>query len=68
MANIEFLSANPAARRSPRQPRFRWIAAQNLEYHEGGNTQQDIEGHETDWIAEHRDQVDRRLETAPAAA
>ncbi len=63
VANNEFLDANPAARalfESVEIP-VSDIAAQNLEYDSGANTQPDIEEQAARWIEENRDQVDEWL-------
>jgi glycine betaine/proline transport system substrate-binding protein len=70
VANNEFLDANPAARAlfEAVQIPVEDIAAQNLEYEGGANTQPDIVEQASAWIEENREQVDEWLDDARAAA
>jgi glycine betaine/proline transport system substrate-binding protein len=70
VANNQFLEENPAARKLfevmtiPLQDIF----VQNALMYKGEDSEEDIQRHAEEWIASHRDQVDKWLEEARAAA
>jgi glycine betaine/proline transport system substrate-binding protein len=70
VANNAFLAANPAANALFEAVTIpvEDIAAQNLEYDDGANTQQDIVEQASQWIEDNRDQVDAWLDAARAVA
>ncbi len=70
VANKEFLDADPAAKAlfEAVEIPVADIAAQNLEYDNGANTQPDTQDQAAAWIEDNRDRVDPWLEEARAAA
>ena len=70
VANSEFLEANPAATKLLEVMRIPLadIAAQNAKMYEGEDSEENLARHAEAWIAENREQFDRWLEAARAAA
>jgi glycine betaine/proline transport system substrate-binding protein len=70
VANNEFLEENPAARKllEVMEIPLDDIFAQNALMYQGEDSEEDIERHAEEWIAENREQVDQWLEEARAAA
>ncbi len=70
VANKEFLADNPAVAKLLAVARIpiRDIHAQNAKMFRGEDSQEDLVRHAENWIADNRDQVDRWLKQARAAA
>ena len=70
VANVEFLETNPAAAKLFELVEIPLddIAAQNALMAAGEGSEADIRHHAEEWIESHRDQVDRWLDAARAAA
>jgi glycine betaine/proline transport system substrate-binding protein len=69
-ANSQFLEENPAVRKLLEVASIPLddIFAQNARMFEGEDSEEDLERHAEEWIANNRDQVDQWLEEARAAA
>ncbi len=69
-ANSEFLAENPSAAELFRQVKLSVldVANQNVKYTNGEDTEDDVQRHAAEWIAENRELVDTWLDAARAAA
>ncbi len=69
-ANVEFLAANPAAKRLFELVEIPVtdVALQNVEYQNGANTEEDVANQAASWIEQNREKVDAWLEEARNAA
>lgn len=68
-ANNEFLEANPAAEKLFELVKLDVtdVALENVKYDNGEDTEEDVQRHASEWIEEHRDEVDQWLQEAANA-
>ena len=68
-ANNEFLDANPAAKKLFELVKLDVtdVALQNVKYDGGEDTEEDVKRHASEWIEDHREEVDQWLQEAANA-